>query len=154
MFIWSVKLNRNILWGICAIICLSIGAVAVFSSKDSAEVLKNSVNNSAGSTEQQVALLQAFGYETEPEPSLIEEIIIPQEFDDAFEKYNEMQKLSGFDLNKYKGCRVKKYTYRVKNYPDQPQNVIANILVYHGKAIGGDISSTQMNGFSHGFVKE
>ncbi|MBQ8894261.1 MAG: DUF4830 domain-containing protein [Clostridia bacterium] len=154
MFIWSVKLNRNLIWGICAVLCLSIGAIAVFSPKESADVLKNSIDTAAKTTEQQVSFLQAFGYEVEPQPVLIEEVIIPSDFDESYEAYNNYQKLSGFDLSKYKGCRAKKYTYNVTNYPDQPKNVIANILVYNGKAIGGDISSAELNGFVHGFVKE
>ncbi|MBQ7935417.1 MAG: DUF4830 domain-containing protein [Clostridia bacterium] len=154
MFIWSVKLNRNLIWGLCAVICLSIGAVAVFSPKTSTNVLKNSIDTTAKTTEQQVSMLQAFGYEVEPQPTLIEEVIIPAEFDTGYEEYNNFQKLSGFDLTKYKGTRAKKYTYKVTNYPDQQDGVVANILVYNGKAIGGDISSTSLNGFVHGFVKE
>lgn len=154
MFIWSVKLNRNLLWGVCAVVCLSIGAVAVFTPKNSEDVLKNAVDTSAKTTEEQVTLLQSFGYEVDPEPMLIEEIIIPSEFDENYETYNNYQKLSGFDLSKYKGRRVKKYTYQVNNYPNQPEGIVANLLVYNGKAVGGDISSTALDGFTHGLIKE
>ena len=154
MFIWSVKLNRNLIWGLCAALCLSIGGIAVFSPKESTDVLKNSVDTAAKTTEQQVAFLQSFGYEVEAQPTLIEEIIIPSTFDADYEAYNNYQKLSGFDLSKYKGSRAKKYTYNVTNYPDRKEGVVANILVYNGKAIGGDISSTELHGFVHGFVKE
>ncbi len=154
MFIWSVKLNRNLIWGFCAALCLSIGGIAVFTPKDSTDVLKSTVNTAAKTTEQQVAFLNSFGYEVEAEPTLIEEVIIPTEFDEDYTAYNNYQKLSGFDLSKYKGDRVKKYTFKVMNYPDQKSSVNANILVYKGKAIGGDISSATLNGFVHGFVKE
>ncbi len=154
MFIWSVKLNRNLIWGICAALCLTIGAVAVFSPKEATDVLKHSVDTTAKTNEQQVAFLKAFGYDAEAEPILIEEIIIPSEFDESYEEYNNFQKLSGFDLSKYKGRRVKKYTYTVSNYPEQAEGVVGNLLIYNGKVIGGDISSTLQNGFVHGFVKE
>lgn len=154
MFIWSVKLNRNLLWGFCAVVCLSIGALAAFTPKSSQDVLKNSIDTTAKTTEQQVALLGAFGYEVEPQPTLIEEIIIPAEFDEEYNKYNDYQKMSGFDLSKYKGRRAKKYTYIVTNYSDQSDEVVANLIVYNGKAIGGDISSSVANGFVHGFIKE
>ncbi len=154
MFIWSIKLNRNLIWSLCAVLCLSIGAVAMFTPKDSVDVLKNSVDTVAKTTEQQVRFLKSFGYETEQEPSLIEEVIIPAEFDETYSKYNELQKISGFDLSKYKGARVKKYTYVVTDYPEQPTGVVANLLVHNGKVIGGDISSTSLNGFCHGFIKE
>lgn len=154
MFIWSVKLNRNILWGLCAAICLSIGAVAAFSPKDATDVLGHSVDTTAKTTEQQISILKAFGYEVDPEPALIEEIIIPSKFDESYDSYNDFQKLSGFDLGKYKGRRVKKYTFNVTNYPENSNGVVANLLVYKGKAIGGDISSVELNGFVHGFIKE
>lgn len=154
MFIWSVKINRNFIWGICAVVCLSIGALAAFMPKDSTDVLKNSIDTEAKTTEQQVAILDAYGYKVEPQPTVIEEIIIPAEFDDQYEKYNDYQKLSGFDLSKYKGCRAKKYTYRVTNYPDANGEVVANILIYNNNAIGGDIASMELNGFVHGFIKE
>lgn len=154
MFIWSVKLNRNLIWGFCAALCLSIGGIAVFTPKDSMDVLKSAVNTAAKTTEQQVAFLNSFGYEVDAEPTLIEEVIIPTEFDEDYTAYNNYQKMSGFDLSKYKGDRVKKYTFKVTNYPDQKNGVNANVLVYKGKAIGGDISSAALNGFVHGFVKE
>ncbi len=153
MFIWSVKLNRNMIWGFCAALCLSIGGLAVFSPKDSADVLKNTVDTVAKTTEQQVMFLKAFGYDAEAEPTLIEEVIIPSEFDEQYTEYNNYQKLSGFDLSKHKGDRVKKYTYHITNYPDRKE-VNANLLVYKGRVIGGDISSAELNGFVHGFVKE
>ncbi len=154
MFIWSVKLNRNLLWGFCAVVCLSIGALAAFTPKSSEEVLKNSIDTAAKTTEQQVALLSGFGYEVDPQPALIEEIIIPAEFDEAYEKYNEYQKMSGFDLSKYKGRRAKKYTYIIKNYSSRNEEVVANLIVYNGKAIGGDVSASAPNGFVHGLIKE
>ncbi len=154
MFIWSVKINRNLIWSICAVICLSIGAVAVFTPKDATDVLKNTVDPSAATTEQQVAFLGAFGYEVDPQPALIEEVVIPAEFDETYKEYNNCQKLSGFDLEKYKGCRVKKYTYYISNYPDYKEDVVANLLIYNKKVIGGDISSVKLDGFTHGFIKE
>ncbi len=154
MFIWSVKLNRNLIWAVCAALCLTIGGIAVFSPKATTDVLKNSVDTTAKTIEQQVAFLKSFGYEVEPQPQLIEEIIIPSEFDAVYEEYNAYQKMSGFNLEKHKGHRAKKYTYKVTNYPDQNENVVANVLIYNGRVIGGDISSSVLNGFVHGFVKE
>lgn len=154
MFIWSVKLNRNIMWGFCAAVCLALGAVAAFTPKDSVDVLKSTVDTTAKTIEQQTDFLKAYGYEAEKQPLLIEEVIIPSEFDDAYESYNNFQKISGFDLSKFKGYRVKKYTYLVTNYPDAKEDVYANLFIYNSKIIGGDISSSSYDGFVHGFVKE
>ncbi len=154
MFIWSVKLNRNIIWGICAALCLSIGAAAAFSPKDTTDVLKSGFDTSGKTTEQQINFLQNFGYTVEKDPILIEEVILPSEFSEEYSSYNDLQKISGFDLSKYKGYRVKKYSYHITDYPDGNGRAIANLLVYKGKIIGGDISSENKDGFTHGFVKE
>ena len=154
MFIWSVKLNRNILWGLCAAVCLSLGALAAFSPKDTTDVLKNSIDTTAKTTEQQVKILKAFGYEVDPQPLLIEEIIIPSDFDEEYKRYNEYQKISGFDLSKFQGTRMKRYTYLVSNYPDVESEVHANLYIYNGKVVGGDVSSASLDGFVHGLIKE
>lgn len=154
MFIWSVKLNRNLVWGICAALCLSIGGVAAFAPKNAAGVLKTNVDPSVKNVKDQVEFLQSFGYTAEEDPVLIEEVVIPTEFDAQYDQYNELQKISGFDLSKHKGRYVKKYTYKIKNYPDFTGAVVANLLIYKGKVIGGDVSSAELNGFTHGLIKE
>ena len=142
------------MWGFCAVVCLALGAFAAFTPKDSVDVLKNTVDTTAKTIEQQVAFLKSYGYEAEEQPVLIEEVIIPSEFDEKYNAYNEYQKISGFDLSKYKGYRVKKYTYLIVNYPDAKEDVYANLFIYNGKVIGGDVSASSYGGFVHGFVKE
>lgn len=74
------------------------------------------------------------------------------EFDETFESYNELQKLQGMDLSRYKGQRAKRYTYTVLNYPGQEEGVQANVLVLNDTIIGGDVSSVAIDGFMHGFA--
>ncbi len=89
---------------------------------------------------------------------IVAEVIIPSEFDDTYKAYNEIQKKQGFDLEKYKGSGVKRWTYEIKNYPGYAEDsgcIRANMLVCDGKVIGGDICSVELDGFMHGFqVKE
>ncbi len=86
------------------------------------------------------------------------EVTIPAEFDKIFAGYNELQKSQGLDLSKYKKKAVTRYTFTVTNYKTddgQPYDgtVLANVLVYRGRVIGGDICSADVNGFIHGFEK-
>ena len=97
-----------------------------------------------------IAFIRSLGWEVNTEPISVEEVIIPQEFDDVYRNYNTIQKKQGLDLEKYKGKRMKRYTYEVTNYPGQSQNVYANLLLLDGKLVGGDISSTNLDGFMHG----
>ena len=47
-----------------------------------------------------------------------------------------------------------RYCYNITNYPDYDGEVTATLLVYRNKVIGGDISSADVNGFTHGFRNE
>jgi hypothetical protein len=83
----------------------------------------------------------------------VKEVIIPDKGDDTYNAYNEIQKSQGFDLNNFAGKRAKCWTYVVNNYDgyENQDCIHANILVYDGKVIGGDICSVRLDGFMHGF---
>jgi len=99
-----------------------------------------------------VAFLTSFGWEISREPLEFMEAKMPEEFDEVYRNYNEMQKKQGFDLEKYKGKRVMRYTFEVLNYPGATERVLANILMYKDTVIGGDICSERLDGFMHGFA--
>lgn len=108
-------------------------------------------SNSAKSNEDRIEFIGSFGWEVVSEPLEVKEIIIPKTFDDVYSQYNEMQKDSGYDLTKLSGKRCKRYAYTVTNYPDADGDVLANLIVYKDKVVGGDISSAKLDGFIHGF---
>lgn len=102
-----------------------------------------------------IEFLKSFGWEISSNVSE-ESVTIPLEFGKIYEDYNNLQRSQGYDLRDFKGKTVTKYTYEVINYPysgdnDLPINVVANILVYENKIIGGDICSMELAGFLHGF---
>lgn len=78
---------------------------------------------------------------------------VPDNFDRIISGYNEIQKKQGLDLNKYKGKKVTRYTYKVENYPEYAGTVYANIIVYRSKIIACDISSADPSGFVKPLVK-
>ena len=65
-----------------------------------------------------------------------------------------MQMTQGLDLEKYKGKEVTRVTYEITNYPEAEGKVLANIILYKNRVIGGDICTTDVNGFIHGFAKK
>ena len=97
--------------------------------------------------------LGQFGWVVDAGSVETETVTIPAEFDKIFAGYNEMQKAQGLDLSKYKKKSVTRYTFTVTNYGDYEGNVWANVLVYRGRVIGGDICSADSEGFVHGFEK-
>ena len=97
-----------------------------------------------------VRFLQELGWEVLPEPLSRQEIILPREFSDVFENYNELQKQQGYDLEDYKGLTVTLYTYQVTNWPEENLTVLADLYIYRNRVIGGDVHATAMDGFMIG----
>ena len=100
-----------------------------------------------------VSFLSQFGWTVNGATAECVEVTIPAEFDKIFASYNEIQKSQGLDLSKYKKKELTRYTLEVTNYPDYDGKVYANVLVYRGKVVGGDICSADVSGFVHGFEK-
>lgn len=100
--------------------------------------------------EDRIAYLSSYGWMVSEQPVSLEELIIPEEFDDTYSQYLELQAAQGFDLTEYAGKRVKRYTYQVNNYPTGETDIQAGLLIYKNTVIGGDVLSAQLGGFIHG----
>lgn len=164
MFVFSVT-SKNIkcisivlLIVIFAGVCTAVSRVQLKRlSVQSVETKLDSINFKAGNNKERLQFISQFGWEVSDEPEEVCEIIIPQEFDDVYNNYNELQLKQDCDLRDYAGLRVKRWTYIIKNYPGYSETdtcVRINLLIYNGIVIGGDVSSTELSGFMHTFRKE
>ena len=104
-----------------------------------------------GTEEERLSFLSSWGWEVSPAGGWVEEVQIPGTFDPVYDAYNQLQLKQGFDLAHYAGERVRRYSYPLTNCPNSGEDIRANLLVYRGKIIGGDISSQIEGGFSTGF---
>ena len=96
------------------------------------------------------AFMREMGWEVSEEYTSCKVVSIPEEFNETYESYNELQKEQGFNLKKYKGEMVEIYTYEVYNYPGNSENVVINLMVFEEKLIGGDVSCNELDGFMQG----
>ena len=155
MFIYSFKAKTIKLFGLICVALVGVIMIAAFVPNyvaTSASAVNSEINYSKiKNNEDRIAFLRQFGWEVSPEATESEQVTIPAEFDKIFSGYNEIQKQQGLDLSKYKGKTMMRYTYDVSNYEGYEGRVQANILVYRGKVVGGDICSADINGFIHGF---
>ncbi len=118
-------------------------------------VKKAGEESNARSPEDIVQFLKSFGWETDINSMTEKDVIIPLKFSEVYEQYNDLQKKQGYDLAPYKTDTVKSYTFKITNHPaENVGSVMANVLVYNGKVIGGDICSYALNGFMTGFNNE
>ena len=102
--------------------------------------------------DERIKVLTDYGINVHPEPVEFMEVKLPKKFEDDMLTYRDIQLSQGFNLEKYAGKRVMRYSYKVTNYPNVQGDVLANLLFYKDKLIGGDIASTAGGGFIHGLL--
>lgn len=164
MFVFSVT-SKNVKYVSIVLLLIVLAGVAASVSRVQLKRLNTrsvatkteTINFKASNNKERLEFISQFGWEVNTEPEEVAEIIIPQEFDDVYNNYNELQLQQSCDLTDYAGKRVKRWTYVIKNYPGYTEEetcVRINILVYDGMVIGGDVSSTELSGFMHTFRKE
>ena len=88
-------------------------------------------------------------YRDEDEPKQTQEVRIPTEPSEVFERYNDLQISQGFDLHEYSGKSVKRYVYEITNYPNSEDTYYATLLIYKNAVIGGDVCSSAQGGTMH-----
>lgn len=152
MFVVSVKTGkRRMILALAAVLVILTAALAAGKLLGGAQAAQSLP---AGETnEQRLAFLLGYGWEADTEAVEVREITIPDVFDDVYLKYNEVQKAQGMDLERYRGKTCRQWIYNVTNYPAQG-TVHASLLVLDGKIIGGDLSSTELDGFLCAFNGE
>lgn len=97
-----------------------------------------------------IEFLAEYGWEVQPAAIEKEKVEIPEQFDDVYNNYNQLQKRAGLDLTKYKGKKGVRYTYVVLNYPyDVGEPVRANLICVEGEPVAGDIMTVSIDGFMH-----
>lgn len=101
----------------------------------------------AASEEERAEYLRSLGWEIETSPMETLEFMLPQPLNASYEEYNALQKEQGFDLEPYAGMQVKRYSYRVLNYPNYPDDVQADLYLCGDVVIGGDILYCGDSGF-------
>lgn len=155
MFIFTAKVpRRKLALGVtlaalacCCLFALDLGPSPAQAAAASAPGVKGVRTN-----QDRVDFLRSFGWEVAEEPLATQEMVIPQELDDSYAQYIDLQRQQGFDLERYAGKRAKRYTYEILNYPSGETGVQANLLLYKTTVIGGEVLSPRLDGFLHGLA--
>ena len=112
----------------------------------------NNPDNKVGNASEAARFISKLGWEVTHEPSSVKNVEIPTEFDPVYEDYNNLQKSQGYDLTEYRSKIAVMYTFKVLNYVHasdtvNPSDVFANVLVYEGRVIAGDLVCYALDGF-------
>lgn len=154
MFVFSLKANKKRLVILLVVIVAALMVLYIAVNRDTPVVNDGAISLKASNEQERLAFLSQFGWEVDEDPVAVEEVIIPTEFNEVYEKYNQLQLSQNFDLTKYAGKTAKKWTYEIKNYPGYGADsglIQANILVFEGVVIGGDVNSVEQDGFMQTF---
>lgn len=158
MFIYTVKANTLKFIAVIIAAAAILASVVIVSNRSEvltthaiAQKTKDINYDNIKEEEDRIAFLRQFGWEVDGKEVDSVKMKLPVEFDRIMTEYNELQKNQGLDLGKFKGREVERYTYKITNYPDYSGTVYGNIIVYRNRVIGGDICSSDITGFIHGF---
>lgn len=151
MVVWSMKASTIKFFAVLFVCVAALVSVVVLVPSVPADASAIASHNNVRSNEDRLSFVSEFGWEVDPVPVSEVTVRIPSEFDSVYESYNDIQKSQGYNLERFKGKDVIKYSYSVKNYEETESDVFINILVYKNKIVGGDLSSANADGFVIGF---
>ena len=162
MFVYSMRAGTVRFFGVlCVSLAVLVALIAFVPELQPAAATNADAEDSAAirydgirTEEERIAFLARFGWEVAPQAVESTTVRIPTEFDKVFAAYNELQRTQGLDLSDFGGKTVERHTYTVTNYPGYEGTVYANLLIFRGRVIGGDICSADPDGFLQGFEKK
>ena len=155
MFIFTAKIRKGRIAAVAAaaaVVCVVLLAAAGLSGGRGTAASAAVSPKGVRTNEDRVAYLESYGWQVSPEAVSVEELLIPEEFDETYDQYLALQAQQGFDLTQYKGKRVKRYTYQVTNYPSGESGVEAGLLIYKNTVVAGEVLSTKLGGFIQGLA--
>ena len=147
MFIVTAKVPKRRYFLLCALAVLAVLIALLALRGGKTEAKSDGPSLEAATNEQRVAYLTSLGWEVDEEPIEALQLTLPDELVEPYRSYNEIQLKQGFDLIPCLGETLERYTYCVTNYPDRPKGCQADLYVYDGTIVAGDIVCTGTNGF-------
>ena len=117
---------------VCIITVILLAFISIFSS--------NGNHYYAGKTaKDRTAFLCLLGYSQDETSQQKATVVLPENFNDVYTRYNQKQQLAGFDLKPYRGESAVLYSYRIIGFANST-NTVATLIVVNGAIVGGDIS--------------
>jgi len=143
MFIVTARIpKKKLLVGAATLACCAVVVIAaLIVTLGRGAVTASAEISNIRDNDDRIAHLNARGWQVSSEPTLTEELLIPDTFDESYADYLALQSGQGFDLTHYCGKRVKRYSYRITNYPDSRDEIQAVLLIYKNRIIGGQVQS-------------
>ena len=111
----KLLLIAALLVAVVVVLCLCLHGSG--NSSETPDTAQEPVAVDVKTNEGRVAFLASFGWEVAEEPVQTQEVRVPTEPNEVFQRYNELQISQGYDLTQYSGKTLRRYVYTVTNYP-------------------------------------
>lgn len=149
MVVMTAKVDKKKISLVAAAVVLVIILILVFTG-GGGKSSQPSDTPVIATNEDRVAYLTGLGWTVSQAPVETQEVRIPENSTEVYDRYNELQRSQGYDLTAYAGKNVMRYVYEVTNYPGATEPVYATLLIYKNQVIGGDVTSTAADGAVQG----
>ena len=147
MNIYTFKLTKkHIVGGVVAVAALIALLILLIPNGKATET---GASVTVKTPEDCVQYLSGLGFQLDAASGESRKVQIPKDFDAVYQAYNQMQQDCGFYLLKYAGKKVDLTTYKITNWPGG-ETVLADVLVYKNKVIGGAVYTAAVDGFMYG----
>ncbi len=148
MFICSVKATTLRFVGIIVLSLTVLVGMTVFYAAEEPVLSGTEVRYDGIRTEtDRREFLTALGYRATGDAKSTVEYTLPATLDAVLLGYNEIQKEQGFDLEKYTGKKLTRYTYEIENYEGYEGKVYANLITYRDRVVAADLTGSGEKGF-------
>ena len=148
MFICSVKATTLRFVGIIVLSLTVLVGMTVFYAAEEPVLSGTEVRYDGIRTEtDRREFLSALGYRATGDAKSTVEYTLPATLDAVLLGYNEIQKEQGFDLAKYTGKKLTRYTYELENYEGYEGKVYANLITYRDHVVAADLTGAGEKGF-------
>lgn len=140
MFICAVKATTLRFVGIIALSVSVLVGMTVFYTQEEPVLSGTEIRFDGMYTEtDRQGFLSSLGYRATGDAKATVEYTMPPTLDAVLLGYNQLQKEQGFDLSKYTGKTLTRYTYELEG-AEGGEKQYATLLVYRDRIVGGDLS--------------
>lgn len=100
----------------------------------------------AETNEERLAYLASLGWEVAPEPIETLHVTLGKTLTEPYLSYNDLQRAQGFDLARWCGKTLTRYTYAAANHPAGGEDCQIDLYVCEGVVAAGDVIRTSEGG--------
>ncbi len=136
---WCKKTKYTLISLVCVVVLVSVLIATLCTAEETIDINNKEYYRVVKTEADAKAFVNQF-YEA-GELYGVNQKVVPQEFNDIYTIYNELQKKQGLDLEKYKGEESTIYTYKLKDKVIEDNDSYMCVMVCDERVIGGHITT-------------